>query len=102
MILLAVDPHVPHVLGAEVPGDIGRAMVFLPEDEECSAAVVWVVRDGLAINAHFTAPQLRALAAALLEAAYVLNDPSRHGNEPATGRAEPEPIQADSFPPIGL
>lgn len=55
MTLLAVDPHVPHVLGAEVPGDIGRAMVFLPEDEECSAAVVWVEPDGLAVNGHFTA-----------------------------------------------
>lgn len=92
MILLAVDPHVPHVLGAEVGGAIGRAMVFLPEDEECDAAAVWVERDGLTVNAHFTAPQLRALAAALLEAAYILNDPSRHGNEAAASRTEPVPI----------
>ena len=72
MTLLSVDPHVPHVLGAEVVGEVGRAMVFLPEDEECSAAAVWVERDGLAVNGHFTASQLRVLAAVLLETASLL------------------------------
>ena len=75
MTLLSVDPHVPHVLGAEVAGEVGRAMVFLPEDEECNAAVVWVERDGLAINGHFNAPQLLALAAVLLETAARLDAP---------------------------
>lgn len=72
MTLLTVDPHVPHVLGAEVVGEVGKAMVFLPEDEECGAAVVWVERNGLAVNGHFNVLQLRTLAAVLLETAVLL------------------------------
>ena len=75
MTLLSVDPHVPHVLGAEVVGEVGRAMVFLPEDEECRAGVVWVERGGLAVNGHFNVSQLRALSAVLLETAARLDTP---------------------------
>ena len=66
-MILQPEPHVPHVVTAEIPGERGRVIVCVPDDEP--TALVMLERDGLSIHTEFGQGALRRAAAALLEAA---------------------------------
>lgn len=90
---LKYDRKVPHVMTGEIHGQDGTCLVCLSDGAR--VAMLWAISHGASLGVTLDAASLRALAAALLETASLLDI---RGNEPAENGAEPGPDQGDSFP----